>query len=268
MSKWRRRRRLDPGSVTNSVSTDGGHARLELTWALGRRACAGPGKVNLRAQSVKGLLLVSRARRRSSGRRWLGAGVVPPAPGGRHLRDRRGRADRSDASAPDRIRIATALSAERGYPISVVTIRSLGAPWGRRLHDRALRVGDGRAWKLDADRGGYGLVLARGRRGSEFARIKLGSAWAADTTRRFRHVMDGLISPRVPARRALARHPGWRARFRRDGPRAGAARAGAPLVLIPRSPPAPWVLVAAIVSLAKAGAAGSRGGRPRSWARS
>src|SRR5882672_8479946 len=71
-------------------------------------------------------------------------------------------------------RIAAALSAERGYPISVVTIRSLGAhgaggyPIERYASDML------RAWKLDADRSGYGMLLLVAA-DDRLARIELGS---------------------------------------------------------------------------------------------
>ncbi len=151
-------------------------------------------------------------------------------------------------------RIAAALSAERGYPISVVTIRSLGARGAAGYTIERYASEMVRAWKLDADRGGYGLVLLVAAE-DRVARIELGSAWGRGYDTQVRHVMDGLILPafrRGELSQGIRRCPG------RSAP-GGSSR---------RSPPAPWRWLRPSSRSRRAGAAGSRGRPPRSWARS
>lgn len=92
-------------------------------------------------------------------------------------------------------RLAGALKREHGYPVAVVTIRSLAAhsatgPYTiERYASEMLRV-----WSPDADRQGYGLTLLVSA-DDRAARIELGSAWHGPHDGRARQIMDRLILP-------------------------------------------------------------------------
>jgi uncharacterized protein len=90
--------------------------------------------------------------------------------------------------------IAGALNREHGYPVTVVTIRSLA---GQRASAYSIeRYGSEmlKAWNLDPDRRSYGLTLIVAAE-DRVARIELGSAWGGEHQGRAREIMDRLILP-------------------------------------------------------------------------
>jgi uncharacterized protein len=91
-------------------------------------------------------------------------------------------------------RVAGALKRDRGYPVTVVTIRSLGAQ--RAVGYTIDRYASDmlRAWVLDAERRGYGLTLLVSV-DDRLARIELGTAWVGEHQARARQIMDRLILP-------------------------------------------------------------------------
>jgi uncharacterized protein len=91
-------------------------------------------------------------------------------------------------------RIAGALNRERGYPVTVVTIRSLAAQRAAGYTIERYAAEMLKTWSLDADRRGYGLLLLVAADDRQ-ARIELGSAWKGVHDGRGRDVMDRLILP-------------------------------------------------------------------------
>jgi uncharacterized protein len=91
-------------------------------------------------------------------------------------------------------RIAGALNRERGYPVTVVTIRSLGAQRATGYTIERYAAEMLKAWNLDPDRRGYGLLLLVAA-DDRLARIELGAAWKGVHDGRSRDVMDRLILP-------------------------------------------------------------------------
>lgn len=91
-------------------------------------------------------------------------------------------------------RIATALNRDRGYPVTVVTIRSLGSQRAAGYAIERYASEMLKAWNLDADQRGYGLLLLVAA-DDRLARIELGSAWGGAHDGRVREVMDRLILP-------------------------------------------------------------------------
>lgn len=91
-------------------------------------------------------------------------------------------------------RLAGALNRDHGYPVSVVTIRSLGAQRAAGYTIERYASEMLRAWNLDADRRGYGLLLLVAA-DDRLARIELGSAWGHTHDGRVREIMDALILP-------------------------------------------------------------------------
>jgi uncharacterized protein len=90
--------------------------------------------------------------------------------------------------------LAGALKREHGYPVSVVTIRSLSA-YGASAYTIDRYTSDMlKVWNPDADRQGYGLTLLVSA-DDRLARIELGSAWAGAHDGRARQIMDRLILP-------------------------------------------------------------------------
>ena len=90
--------------------------------------------------------------------------------------------------------LAGALKREHGYPVSVVTIRSLSAHGASALTIERYTSEMLKAWNPDADRQGYGLTLLVSAN-DRLARIELGSAWAGAHDGRAREIMDRLILP-------------------------------------------------------------------------
>jgi uncharacterized protein len=91
-------------------------------------------------------------------------------------------------------RIAGALNRERGYPVTVVTIRSLAAQRAAGYTIERYASEMVKAWNLDPDRRGYGLLLLVAADDRQ-ARIELGAAWKGVHDGRSRDVMDRLILP-------------------------------------------------------------------------
>jgi uncharacterized protein len=90
--------------------------------------------------------------------------------------------------------VAGELKREHGYPVSVVTIRSLSAHGaaGYTIERYASEMLKG--WPPDADRQSYGLTLLVSAE-DRVARIELGSAWRGVHDGRAREIMDHLILP-------------------------------------------------------------------------
>ncbi|PYN50083.1 MAG: hypothetical protein DME00_06910 [Candidatus Rokuibacteriota bacterium] len=90
--------------------------------------------------------------------------------------------------------VASALNREHGYPVTVVTIRSLSAQRAAAYSIERYASEMLRAWSLDADRRSYGLTLLVSA-DDRLARIELGSAWTGAHDGRARQIMDRLILP-------------------------------------------------------------------------
>ncbi len=90
--------------------------------------------------------------------------------------------------------LATELKREHGYPITVVTIRSLAAQGASGYTIERYASEMLKAWPPDADRQGYGLTLLVAAQ-DRLARIELGSAWRGAHDGRAREIMDHLILP-------------------------------------------------------------------------
>ncbi len=90
--------------------------------------------------------------------------------------------------------LAGELKREHGYPVTVVTIRSLSShgAGGYTIERYASEMLKG--WPPDADRQGYGLTLLVSA-DDQLARIELGSAWRGVHDGRAREIMDHLILP-------------------------------------------------------------------------
>ena len=119
--------------------------------------------------------------------------AFPPAPG-------RGAAvvDEAKLIAPmhqvDIEVLASELKREHGYPVTVVTIRSLSAYGATGYAIERYMSEMLKSWPLDAERQGYGLTLLVSA-DDRLARIELGSAWAGTHDGRAREIMDHLILP-------------------------------------------------------------------------
>jgi len=90
--------------------------------------------------------------------------------------------------------LAIALKRDRGFPITVVTIRSLAAHGAtgytiERYANEMLQ-----SWPPDTDRQGYGLTLLVSA-DDRLARIQLGSAWRGTHEGRAREITDHLVLP-------------------------------------------------------------------------
>ena len=90
--------------------------------------------------------------------------------------------------------LAAALLAEKGYPIRVVTIRSLAAQGAAGYTIDRYATELLRAWKHEARLGEYGMLLVVAA-DDRVARIQLGSAWGQAHDGRARQIMDRLILP-------------------------------------------------------------------------
>src|SRR5262245_29272210 len=90
--------------------------------------------------------------------------------------------------------LAGELKREHGYPVTVVTIRSLAAhgATGYTIERYAAEMLKG--WPPDAERQSYGLTLLVSAN-DRLARIELGSAWRGVHDGRAREIMDHLILP-------------------------------------------------------------------------
>jgi len=152
-------------------------------------------------------------------------------------------------------RIAGALNRERGYPLTVVTIRSLSAQRAAGYTIERYASEMLKAWNLDADRRGFGLLLLVAAEDRQ-ARIELGSAWKGAHDGRGRDVMDRLI---LPAFRAGDFSQGILAGVRGfDAMGRGLVLPTEPLPwwLIPGAAAAILVLIGAVFSLGRSGRKG------------
>ena len=90
--------------------------------------------------------------------------------------------------------LAGELKREHGYPVTVVTIRSLSAHGAAGYSIERYTSEMVRGWPPDAGRQAYGLTLLVSA-DDRLARIELGSAWSGVHERRAREIMDHLILP-------------------------------------------------------------------------
>jgi uncharacterized protein len=114
-----------------------------------------------------------------------------PPPPGRFINDSAGVIGKEHAAEIDRM--AAALLADRGLPISVVTVRSLAAQGagGYAIERYALDLLT--SWQDDPARAHRMLLLVAA--DDRKARIQLGTAWGNAHDERARRVMDRLILP-------------------------------------------------------------------------
>jgi uncharacterized protein len=158
---------------------------------------------------------------------------------------------------PEIERIGAALFKDRGYPVCVVTIRSLAAhkATGYTIERYAAELL--KTWNLEADHRSHGMLLLVAEDDRQ-ARIQLGAAWGAAHDGRAREIMDTLILP--------AFRRGQMSRGILDGVR-GFDAMGRGLAL--PMPPLPWWLIPAVAAGALALVGGiislGRSGR-RGWA--
>ena len=92
--------------------------------------------------------------------------------------------------------LAIALKRDRGYPITVVTIRSLSAHGASGYTIERYASEMLKAWPPDAERQGYGLTIVVSADDRQ-ARVELGSAWRGTHESRAREILDHLILPAV-----------------------------------------------------------------------
>ena len=120
------------------------------------------------------------------------ASYPAPPPPGRIVSDAAGLIDKEDAAEIERL--GAALLAEKGYPVAVVTIRSLaGQGAADYAIDRyALEVMQ--SWRHEERFRMYGMLLLVAA-GDRKARIQLGSAWGGAHDERARRIMDRMILP-------------------------------------------------------------------------
>jgi len=90
--------------------------------------------------------------------------------------------------------LAMALKSDRGYPITVVTIRSLSAHGATGYTIERYASEMLKAWPADTERQGYGLTLLVSA-DDRLARIELGSAWRGTHESRVREITDRLVLP-------------------------------------------------------------------------
>jgi uncharacterized protein len=158
---------------------------------------------------------------------------------------------------PEIERIGAAIFKDKGYPVCVVTIKSLAVhkASGYTIERYAAEIL--KAWNLEANHRSHGMLLLVAE-DDRLARIQLGAAWGAAHDGRAREIMDSLILP--------AFRRGEMSRGILDGVR-GFDAMGRGLAL--PMPPLPWWLIPAVAAGALALVGGivslSRSGR-RGWA--
>lgn len=137
---------------------------------------------------------------------------------------------------PEIERIGAALFKDRGYPVCVVTIRSLAAhkATGYPIERYAAEIL--KTWNLEADHRSHGMLLLVSEDDRQ-ARIQLGTAWGAAHDGRAREIMDSLILPSF--------RRGEMSRGILDGVR-GLDAMGRGLAL--PMPPFPWWLIPAVAA--------------------
>jgi uncharacterized membrane protein YgcG len=114
-----------------------------------------------------------------------------PPPPGRIISDAAGLIDKEDGAEIERL--GAALLAEKGYPVAVVTIRSLAGQGAEYPIDRyALELMQ--SWRHEERFRTYGMLLLVAA-GDRKARIQLGSAWGGAHDDRARRIMDRMILP-------------------------------------------------------------------------
>jgi uncharacterized protein len=114
-----------------------------------------------------------------------------PPPPGRIISDAAGLIDKEDGAEIERL--GAALLAEKGYPVAVVTIRSLAGQGVEYPIDRyALELMQ--SWRHEERFRTYGMLLLVAA-GDRKARIQLGSAWGGAHDDRARRIMDRMILP-------------------------------------------------------------------------
>jgi uncharacterized protein len=120
------------------------------------------------------------------------ASFPAPPPPGRFTSDGAGLIEKEDGQEIDRL--AAALLAEKGYPVSVVTIRSLASQdaTGYTIERYAAELMQ--SWRAEERFRTYGMLLLVAAEDRK-ARIQLGSAWGEAHDDRARRIMDRLILP-------------------------------------------------------------------------
>jgi uncharacterized protein len=115
-----------------------------------------------------------------------------PPPAGQFIRDVANLIGKEDAATINRM--GAGLLTDKGYPISVVTIRSLEAQGAGENTIEEYAAALLRSWQQDDTRRSHGLLLLVAVE-DRTARIQLGSAWGTAHDERARRVMDRLIVP-------------------------------------------------------------------------
>ena len=182
----------------------------------------------------------------------FGAPAFPePAAPGRVISDAAGVINKDDAAAIDRL--AGALRAEKGLPVSVVTIRSLAAQnaQGSTIERYAVELLQSQDEQMRSH--GMLLVVASDDRR---ARIQLGSAWGTGHDERARRVMDRLILPAFRngqlSKGILEGVRGFDAMGRQLPVRAAGQPAWVPQALVVEGFDEPWWLPFAVAGVAVA----------------
>lgn len=115
-----------------------------------------------------------------------------PPPAGRFTNDAAGLIKKEHA--PEIDRLAGALLAQRGYPVRIVTIRSLEAQDAEDYTIEEYAAELIQSWRDDQRFQQYGMLLLVAADDRK-ARIQLGSAWGDAHDDRARRVMDRMIVP-------------------------------------------------------------------------
>jgi uncharacterized protein len=116
--------------------------------------------------------------------------AAPPA--GRSVSDSANLVNAADAAAIDRM--AAAIRSEKGYPIGVVTIRSLAAQGAAGYTIERYAAELMKAWRPDEPFATHGMLLLVAA-DNKAARVQLGSAWGNTHDERSRKLMDKLVLP-------------------------------------------------------------------------
>jgi uncharacterized protein len=116
---------------------------------------------------------------------------VPPPPG-QAVSDGAGLVNKDDAATINRM--AAALVTEKGYPIAVVTVRSLAAYGAAGATIERFAAELLKAWPAERNFRTHGLLLVVAA-DHRAARVQLGTAWGAAHDERARRVMDRMILP-------------------------------------------------------------------------
>lgn len=120
------------------------------------------------------------------------ASFPAPPSAGRFTNDGAGLIEEEDGRQIDRL--AGALLAEKGYPVSVVTIRSLASQGAAGYTIERYAAEMMQSWRADERFRTYGILLLVAAEDRK-ARIQLGTAWGEAHDDRARRIMDRLILP-------------------------------------------------------------------------